>query len=452
MVNKDKRSTGWRSLYFAVAAVVFAICLLAGPGTASSTISVTPRISLRYSFNDNVYAVDPDMIDPGTASYLDYLAGITLTWRDGKNTFDLTGDAGFEQFLTVGGFLSQSPNRKDPSDFNSVTSQVGMHYRYAGRVFTFEFADNFSRSRDLSRIFGISTDALGYWTLSTSNVANVSVRYSPSPRDRNMLSYYYDTLFFADQSNLQLFETPDSVEHRILYRGEYDFTPKTTGIFDLQAADRNFSDLSVESSDYRLYQGLGGLRFNLREQTYLELLGGYVMRDFYNVSDVYKLENTQDGIGRITFVTGKPKRYNLQLTGERGVSIYGDNLFFVYNGVSADSKLYLAPKVAFKLVGSYRNALYDLDRNDRTDLWKQDRVDNIYLADAALQWDILEKEGEGTLTVMAGYTFQFRDSNIDSANDYVNLPAGANFWSYDTQVGVAYAQIQIKPTILFGNR
>lgn len=438
-------------------AVMF--CLLALPTIASATVSLTPRLSVRYSANDNVYASDPDQVDSGTATYLDYLLGASLMWREGKSTLTLSADAGYEQFLTLGGYFddydpdltnTDPDERVEPSEFDYVTGQLGFSYRYTGRVVTVEFTDYFDRSRDLQRVFGLSSDALGYWSLLTRNVAGVSLRYSPTPRMRNILNYYYDTLLFDENEDLDLTDLSDSVEHRVLYRGEYDFTPKTTGLIDFQAADRSFSDLyGLDSANFRIYQGLAGVRFSLREMTYLEILGGYAMRDIYQESEMYDMEDSGDGIGRISLISMQPKRYNMNLTVERGLSLYGTNLFFVYTGASLSGRFWLMPKLSVKGAAVYRQAFYDAEINDRTEVWNDDRTDNVIVGNAAVIWDIMEKDGEGTLTLEGGYNYIYRDSNIDSDSDYnsaVVVP-----WSYDTVMNVYYAQITIKPTFMLGN-
>lgn len=442
-------------LYSTVVAIAFVILLLSGPGVAASALTATPRINIRYAFNDNVYGADEEYMDAGSATYLDYSAGLHLIWVDGRNTVDLSADVGYQQFLDLGGAFDDMD--VEPSDFDFVTGQVGALYRYTGRVITFEISDDFSRSRDLQRAFGMSTDAIGYWSLFTNNIATVTLKYSPTPKYRNKLSYRYDTMIFDDQDDVALFDLSDSVEQRILYRGEYDFTPKSTGIFDLQVADRTFSDLDLmDAANYRLYQTYLGLRYKFQPNTHIEALGGYAVRDFYDMPDNWDLEDTQDVIGRITLISAVPKRYNLEIYADRGISTYGTNIFFVYTGAGINGSFNITPKLAVRGGGSYRQAYYDLERNDREWLWEDDRVDNITTARASLVWDILQRDGEGTLIAEIGYGYQQRDSNIDDPSDFVDANGDGfpdfNFSSYDTVTNMYYGQITIKPTILFGNR
>jgi len=443
-------------LFSAVPAIAFVILLLIGPGVASSSLAVTPRINIRYAFNDNVYGVDDEYEDESTVTYLDYSAGINLVWREARHTLDLSADAGYQQFLDLGGAFDDMED-VEPRDFDFVTGQVGAIYRYSGRVITFELSDDFSRSRDLQKTFGMSTDAIGYWSLFSNNIATVTVKYSPTPKYRNRLSYRYDTMIFDDQEEVGLYKLSDSYEHRVLYRGEYDFTPKTTGILDAQVADRTFSDIEeIEAANFRIFQGYLGLRYKFQPNSYLEILGGYANRDIYDLPDNWDLKDTGDAIGRIALVSAAPQRYNLEIYADRGISLYGTNIFFVYTGAGISGSVNFSPKLAFLGGCTYRQAYYDLERNDREWLWEDDRIDNILAAQAALVWDIIQRDGEGTLTAQIGYNYQQRDSNIDDPGDFVDANGDGfpdfNFRSNDTTTGMYYGQITIKPTILLGNR
>jgi hypothetical protein len=434
---------------------------LAGANTAqTATLKATPRISIKYNFNDNLYGVDPGFVnDPSSASYMDYLVGLVLNAREGQHTFELSGDAGYEQYLAIGGF---SPDVQ-PQDLDFITISGGLLYRFAGRRVIFEASDRISRTRDLSEVFGNGTDAIGYWSLFTNNVASLGLKYSPSPKSRIELHYFYDALLF-DNSKFSQLEPVDSAEHRLLGRSEYDFTGKTTGILDIQYANRTFTEVNYEkAADFNMLQGLLGLRYNFRERTYVEALGGYAMRDFYNLSDqtlpsppfapdrlMFDVEDMGDAIGQIRFVSSSPKRYQFEASVDRGISIYGNNLFFTYTSAGANGTLYITPKLSTKLSAVYRQTEYGLDVNGREWLWTEDRVDNILTAQAALHWDILQKGGQGTLMAEIGYSYQLRDSNIDDPSDYE--PLSMQFWSYDSVINVYYAQIQVLPTILIGNQ
>lgn len=446
----------------------------------AGTLEATPKLIIKYRANDNIYANDSDELakneDLISATYLDYLVGIALSYREGRNLFQVSGDAGFEQYLTISGLPKNAPDDK-PNNYNYVTINLGVLYRYAGSKTQFELHDNIMQSRDLQSVFGAATDAIGYWSLYTHNVAGVAFRFSPSKKTRFLTQYNYDTLTFATPEN-DVGKPADSTEHRGFFRTEYSFSDKTTGLFDLQGAQREFEDteddvfaVSTKAADYNLIQVMIGLRYSVNNHTHLEALGGYAQRNFYNLSDrqlasppwpaayngmeMFELENMNDPVGRITFLTQQGDRYMIKLEAVQGVSTYGQNLFFNYSTAQAELVYHFDPKIYVDVQAQYRQSLYDVEKNGREWIWDSDRTDNTTYASALVHWDILQKGGQGTLAVEAGYSYQDRRSSIEDMGDYnidyVNLfPVGTPFNSYSAVINAYYFKVQVLPTVLFG--
>ncbi len=204
------------------------------------------------------------------------------------------------------------------------------------------------------------------------------------------------------------------------------------------------------------------------QSSYLELLVGAATRQFYDLSEAtlpsppfaanrlaYDLEDTTDPVAILTYHRAIPKRYILVLSLERNLSIYGQNLFFYYTGLNANFTYYFTPKLSLKVGGRYYQAVFELERNGREWLWDEDRKDNVTWVNLAVHYDILQKGGQGTLSVEGGWQYSQRDSSINGPSDYNPLLAGVYpvdaLESYDTTVNIFYFQVVMLPTILIGH-
>lgn len=482
-MHKEQMASLGRYAPVIMAAMIFAIGLAWAGDLSAATFEATPNISIKYGFNDNVYAEDPDEITPVvprgndelvTASYLDYLLGLTLAYRQGRNTFSIHGDAGYEQYLTITGWVEDAPD-SEPGKYDYMTMSAMAAYSYASPKLTFELSDTIRQTRDLQAVFGAATDAIGYWSLYTDNIVSVSVKSQVGAKLRTLLQYNYETLDFADPEN-DLYRPADSVEHRVFFRSEYTFTGHLHGIVDAQAAQRTFDSSTdpntgrdIKNADYNLYQGMIGIIYFFNPRFYVTALGGYAQRNFDDLSDqrlaapwpapwlgmkTYDLENMGDPVGRLS-VTYDAEKINLDLTGCQGVSTYGQNLFFNYSMISGTMNYKVTPNLNWRLNAQYRQAMYDVEKNGRDWLWDEDRVDKVTFVDTNLHWDILKKRNQGTLMLEVGYTYQNRDSNIDGPRAYnpvylTLLPPGMGVNSDDAKVDTYYVKIQMLPTILFG--
>lgn len=444
---------------------------------AAGQLQATPTLSVQYNYNDNVDAVDPDgPREVVTATYLDYLLGLALSYKSGRSQFILGGYAGYEQYLTMEG---RPEDRADtsPADYNFLTLKANAAFTYRYQRFMLEITDEIQQTRNLQEVFGEGTDALNYRYLYTHNQAGLGLHFGIGPKDRLLVRYQYDSLVFATPENdaLKDYKPADSFESRGIIRNEYDFNNRLTGIVDFQYADRTFesridpiSGQDEKSANYHLYMLLAGVRYYIDKSTYLEVLGGAAQRDFYDLSNAtlpsppfganrlaYDLEDNTEPLANIGFYRNVPKRYSLAMILERGISVYGQNLFFTYTGVNLNLSYFLTPKLTFNVAGRYYQAVFDLEKNGREWLWEDDRTDNVTYLNVRLHYDILQKGGQGTLSVEGGYTLSQRDSSINGPDDYNPLLVGVYppdaLESYDTTVNVFYVQVLMLPTILIGN-
>jgi hypothetical protein len=457
-------------------AVLLSVALFQPGNAEAGTLEATPKVIIKYSINENIYANDPDELPPGddlvTAGYIDYLLGLSLKYQERRHVFEVNGNAGYEQFVSVDGWVENAAD-DSPGDYDSVSISAGALYKYLRKDFIFEIHDSIRQTRDLQEIFGEATDALGYWALFTHNILGTSIKFSPTSKLRYLIRYDYSTLYFADPEN-DMPEPTGAYEHRFFIKSEYFFSSKTTGIMDLQGANRVFEDIEndlvlggqTKAADYMLIQGLLGLRYNFNSATYIEALGGYAQRTFDNLSETlvpfgpyigtlaFDVEDTSSTVAIITFNTKAEKRYSFAVKGTQGISTYGQNLFFDYLSAMTSFKYHFTPKIYSRLAAQYQQSIYDLEDNSREWVWNDDRVDNTTYASASLNWDILQKRNQGTLSLAVGYAYQNRDSSIDSADDYEPTYAflsANNINSFDAVTNVYYIRLQILPTILLGD-
>jgi hypothetical protein len=474
----------------AILVIVWVVLAAAAVGSFGSArgavLEATPKLRITYYYDDNIYGSDPDEVqafserndDVATASYINYLLGIMFRYRQGPSSAEVSGYAGYSQYLTIGGWITEARD-DNPADYNSFNADLSGAVKYVSRNITFVLDDKLNVTRDLGQVFGVSTDAIGYWALFTHNIIGTSVIFRPNPKSNFLLRYTYDTITFPPPENNQ-FQPPDSVEQRIIFRTEYNFNGKTTGIVDFQYLIRDYSEVDdVEYAGYDLYQGMGGIRYRFNSQTYLEALGGWYSRQFNNLSDertpqpyyptaslMYDLEDASDPLARVTLVSQKSKSYTLKINGNYGMSTYGQNLYFTYWGAEGYFTYFITPKLFADVYVTYNQDIFDRERNGREWLWEEDRIDYLTTLGASLNWDILQKGGEGTLSLQVGYKMVLRDSNIDSREDYTPeyqnwrgttwalTHAGDTAWdfdSHDAAINVYYVQFQMLPTILIGD-
>jgi len=436
------------------AGIVLALVTVS-PSAQSASLKAMPSVSVQYYFNDNFYADDPDDLDDldldqSTATYIKYMVGLFLSYKQGQFTVNVNGDAGYSQCIELGGYAEDL--KDDPSDFDSLRAKASASILYASSKFNFSLKDTIHRTRDLQEIFGFGTNELGYWSLYTNNIIEANLTFRPSGKSRALVSYRYSSLTFDEPEN-DVKKPVDSFGHRAIVRSEYDFSSKTTGIVDLQAINMIHEDRDgINSSDYLLYEYMGGLRFRPNPETSLEVIGGGATRQLTDLPDKAVLDLEEDvtsPVGRVTLNYHPLSNLIIKLQGEQGLSTYGRNIYFTYTAADLVIDYDVTPKVAARVSADYRHDVFDKDDNGRDYLWEEDRTDEMLIAHGSLNWDILQKEGKGTLILSVGYTYQSRDSSLDGPGDYVNPLAFPG--SFDTIINSYFVQIRVLPTILIGD-
>lgn len=464
-----------KSLIAILAGVLVAITALFGAAVAQAgTLEAMPRVIIRYAMNDNIYSDDLDRlddqgIDPATASFMDYLVGLDLKYAQGRSIFTVGGEAGYEQYISLGGRLEDAPDDA-PQDYDYIKLRGDVEYVYLTSVASIVIADRIMQTRDLKDVFGEGTDAMGYWSLYTNNEAMVSLRLRPTNKISSMIVYTYHTIIFADPEN-EVIKPADSYEHRGIWVSEYRLSGRITTVFDLQFGTREFEEVDNQKfAGFDSLQGMIGLRYHRSETTNMHFLVGAVQKQYKDVPEdylpvppwpantlKYDLEDKINWVADAGFSNMKSGVYNFNIKGQQGISTYGQNIFFTYSLYGTDFTYFFTPKIKMDLSGTYRYAVYSIEDNGQEWRWEEDRIDEITTASASINYDILQKNSRGSLSVTIGYNYILRNSTIDENNDYTleyqsyYAPGGQLLDSFDAAVNVYYVTLSILPTILIGN-
>ncbi|MFO8056402.1 MAG: hypothetical protein R6V10_03805 [bacterium] len=411
--------------------------------------------------------MDPDDVNTVDVTYLNYLLGIDLSYRTSRHGIKFGAGASYQQYLTTAGDREDDADT-EPADYNFFRYRGSLEYRYLyGQKFNFIISDTFSQNRDLQEVFGVGTNSLSYRYLHTNNRLGVAALFRPNSKWSMRVGYDYHSLVFTDPENelLENSKPPDSFEHRGTVRTEYNFNRKLTGIVDVQYADRMFEDVDNSTvADYRLLQGLVGLRYQINRHMHVEGAAGAAQRDVYDIPDAtlpsppyaanslrYDLEDTTDPVADISFHYSKPKSFNWTIKGQQGISTYGNNLFYTHTTANTSFKYFFSPKVSMNLNARYQHAVFNTETNGREWQWADDREDDILIGGANLAWDILQKNNRGTLTLTLGYKYRARDSNIDDEDNYTQEYLNVYYpRSYDATTDLYYVQVRVAPIIIAG--
>jgi hypothetical protein len=433
----------------------------------AQSAEITPKLSIRYNQNDNIDAIDLDSdVDPTTQAWIDYLLGIEGKAKQVDTEEGLEVSLGYAQYVDSEGDYEDLADISN-SKYNYFTIIGGAWFMYTGRNVTLEILDDIVRTRSLEELFGPGTSALSNRYLYTDNIASLQLRFQVSPKSRALLRYSYETTVFDTPENelLEYSKPSDSTGHLGYARMEYDFSPKTTGFIDLQGGQRLFEErlvpavydpvtllptvtVDVKTADYTYYQGVLGAKYSFNERTSLSVSAGAHTKSFFN-EGIFDLEDYTVPAGRITFTQLEQNRYRLDLIGETSSSIYGMDMFFNYYSGIAKFRYYFYRKMSVEVQGSYRQDTFDLEINDREDLWDHDRVDHLLYYGATFNWALLEKNNRIWLGIELFYNHRSRDSNITDQDDYVATYGGFPI-SYDTSIDYFGAQVQFMPSILIG--
>jgi hypothetical protein len=428
---------------------------------------ITPKLFIKYNYNSNIDAIDEEEtgLEPTEHSWVDYLLGIEAKAKQSNTEEGVEGNLGYAQYVGSEGDLEDVGDvRANKYDFFKAQGKGWFTYR--GRRFTLEIIDNIVRTRSLEDLYGYETSVISTRYLYTDNTASVQVRFQPSSKTRALVKGSYETLFFDEVENdaLKYSEPANSTEIRGYAKFEYDFTPKTTGFVDFQGGQRIFDERryvtavdangiptaynEVDTADYNFYQGVLGVSLRFSERTQLKVSGGAHNKVFFDEGQ-FDMEDYTVPFARINFIQQQANRYRLDLIGEAGTSTYGQDLFFDYYSGSAKFRYYFLKGLYVNVYGTYKQDVFDVEINDREFMWEDDRVDDLIVYGAELDWKIFQKNNNTWLALQLLYRHRTRISNIVDQNDYApGFPGPYN--SYNTEIDYYGAQIQFMPTLLIG--
>jgi len=446
---------GWQAV---VVMIILTGTILIPTSLPAASLKVNLEFDVQYNYSTNLDGVDPKLLEPTKASYINFLVGGGFNYRLRKIELGAKGDVGYTDYLTAQGKVERLSNIP-PSDYNYVRAMANGYIRYIGRLLTVDLTDDIIRTRSLADVYGPQTDALTGRFLFTDNVASVQLRIKPSPKTRLLLKYSYETLEFSQPENpaLNFSQPANSFENRGYFRGEYDLDTQNTVFVDTQGGQRIFliheiAGISQQLADYNFLVGLLGYKHHFNEHSDIEVEGGAQTRHFFHESNI-NIKDYTIPMGRITYTLTKPERYKFTALGEYGTNAYGQNLFFDYATGQVTLQYFFTRKFNAEVDGTYTRDVFGAVRNDRTNLWKFDRVDNVYLGRAILAWNAIQKRNEPILTLKAGYQHTTRDSNLNGPSDFVTPPPpNPKLWtSYNTTIDYYFAEVDFLPTLLIGH-
>gem|GEM_PF-1271720 len=437
----------------------------------AQSLEITPKLYIKYNQNDNIDAVDvDDNEDPTRQAWMDYMLGIESKAKQVDTEEGLDVSLGYAQYIDSKGDIEDLADIST-AKYNYFSINGGAWFMYTGRNVTLEILDDIIRTRSVEELFGPGTSALGNRYLYTDNIASLQLRFKLGSKSRMLLRYSYEIMTFDKPENELLEERKpsDSSGHLGYARMEYDFSPKTTGFIDFQGGQRLFEERlvvtdydtatvpptiratkDVKTADYTYYQGLLGARYRFSDRTSMSVSAGAHTKSFFNEGDYIDLENYTLPIGRITFTQLEENRYRMDLIGDAGTSVYGMDMFFNYYSGAAKFRYYFYRRMSLEVSGNYRQDIFDLEVNDRENLWEHDRVDNLLYYGATFNWDLVQKRNRTWFAIELLYKHRSRDSNITDEDDYVTATFGGPYVSYNTEIDYYGAQVVFMPSILIG--
>jgi hypothetical protein len=419
----------------------------------AASLKVNLEFDAQFNYTSNMDAADPSLITPTKAQYMNFLVGGGVNYRLSHVELGAKGNLGYTYYLNLDGDLEKA-NSTPTWRYDYFRAMAGAWARYIGRILTVDLTDDLVRTRSLSDVYGPQTDALSDRFLFTDNTASLQLRFNLSSKTRLLLRYSYETLEFPKPENpaLDFLQPPNSIENRGYIRAEHDFNTRNTIFLDAQGGERIFltrtiANLNESFADYDFYQALLGYRHRFNERSDIEVAGGAATRHFFHEQNIV-LKDYSNPMARVAYHRNQPDKYNLTFQSEWGTSTYGQDLFFDYLNAIFGFKYFINRKFNAAVDGNYSNDLFRSARNDRTAIWKTDRVDNIFVGRATLEWDPILKNNETILALRAGYQHLIRDSNLDSPGDFQNP---IFFVSYDTSIDYFFAEVDFLPMILIGH-
>lgn len=426
-------------------------------GARAAQGKLSADLNVVYNSHDNVDAIDKDQIDPTEMTWMDYLINIDTSAKLSNSlSLGIIGKAGYSQYLTVEGAKEEAYD-VEPNEYDYFRAFLTGYIEYRMKRLSLRLEDTVARTRSLQDIYGNQISELSTRYLYTGNTASITLRLSANPRTRILAGYAYETIIFDEPEIEPLVPPPDSIEHRGLARIEYDISRRITVFADVNGGQRYFENQEIELdnkkivdmiyADYTFYDAVIGLTYRFTENTSISAHAGADSKQFTDIGP-YEIQDYTTPLIRVELTTARPQRYQVILRADTGTNYYGPNLFFDYYGANLTLRYYFTKAIYTDLSGVYHYDIFDLERNNREELWTDDRIDVIYIYTGAMHFDFIKRRDHYWLGFEFGYSHKTRDSNIDGSEDYVVGYKGVPM-SYDTDVNYYFANFIFSPEIRF---
>jgi len=447
---------------FKLVMIFFILMLTPGlnrPAQAASAKFI-PKLFIGYNYNDNVDSVDDKYLTQLEMQWVDYLLGMDGNIKSQYYSFTLGGWAGYSQYVNASTELEDVLNVKlRRFDYYNLSLYGG--FQYLRPSFAIDLSDTIKQDRRIADIFETAISEFSEIYLYTDNVATAEVRFNAGQRSTFLFRYDYETITFPEPESDYLAAPADVYRHSGFARIDYQVSPKAKIALDLQGGQWGYSAVKVpvgggrwverDLADYNYYQALLAFEYNFTPRSSIELSGGAEQRQYFGESEQRDLMDHILPVGRISFYSGEKYRYSLSASGEYAESHYGQDQFFTYGQGGAAFTYYFGKTLYAGISGSYRQDTFNREMLDLENVWSEDRVDSVIIAQASIGWDVLRKYDTPYLSLILGYGYDWRDSNIDGEiGDYVDGYRGA-YYSYDAVVQSAMFQVQFNPTIFVGS-
>jgi len=435
-------------------------CLLficSAQAVKAASAKFTPSLLVGYQWDDNVGAVDPDQVDPITMQWVNYLVGLEGSVYDKNTSLTLGGWLGYSHYV------NSNEDLKDLidiplSDFSYFNVNLKGEFQHVTPSAAFNVSDEVKRSRRFSDIFTYTNSDFSDFYLYTDNLASVQVRFRTRSPLNFLFKYTYESTVF-DEPEGDVVSRPGSSYAQTGYaKTNYRLSSKVDVSLELQGGQRVYEDTiiidgsgdesRVKVSDYNFYQGFLELGYKFNARSSVSAAAGAHHRHFFNEGD-RELKDYTIPIGRITYNLAGKNKNSLAVGAETGSNTYGLDNYFDYWQASAELTYYISKPIFLSTNFVYKQDYYNRDRLNLEDVWAHNRLDNIYIADAAVNLDLLRRRETPYLSLSVRYEHLVRDSNIDHASDYESGYTGGST-SYDTQVNQISVQLKFNPTILIG--
>jgi hypothetical protein len=448
---------------FATLAIILSIACLFSQRAGAASAQFTPSLQIGYSWDDNVQAIDPDKITPIAVQWANYFVGLDGSFKSRRLSLSLGGHAGYSEYVSSTADLQKLVDMH-VANLNYLNLNLIGDAQYLTPNMSFDLHDTLVRDRLFSQVFGLQNNAdFSDFYAYTDDTAFASWSFQGKSPITGLIQYTYQNTVFDNPTGNFVSKPADSIMNMIDAKFMYKLNPKADVGVDLQVAERLYGESIIRDefgferkqkiSDYDYYQPLLDFDYKFSPKSTLTASGGMQSRHFYSQpDDGPTLKDYSIPVVRIKYNQAQPFQYNWDVGAEYSTNTYGIDLYYTYWQLSTELKYYIRKSLYLDGSFIYAQDTYSLSTNDLANVWAHNRLDNLYIAGASVNWDALQKAGTPYLSFNLKYGFMKRDSNIDGKlDDYVTGYPGA-FYSYNTQVNTIFAQVLFNPTVLIGQR